>query len=53
MRKSTSIFLGLLFVFLSSWVAYVLLPYVQIGRLSPDVDETTRDETPAQYPGWA
>ena len=53
MRKSTPIFLGLLGIFLVSWLTYVLVPYIQLGRLSPDVDETTHDETPAQYAGWA
>lgn len=53
MRKSTSIFVGLLMVFLGGWIVYVLVPYLQIGRLSPDLDETTGYQTPSQYAGWA
>lgn len=53
MKRSTSIFLGLLLVFLSSWLALVLVPYVQLGRMLPDIDDTTRDETPAAFSGLA
>ena len=53
MKRSTSIFLGLLLVFLSSWLALVLVPYVQLGRMLPDIDDTTHDETPAAFSGLA
>ena len=53
MNRSTSIFLGLLRVFLSSWLALVLVPYVQLGRMLPDIDDTTHDETPAAFSGLA
>ena len=53
MKRSTSIFLGLLAVFLTSWLALVLVPYVQLGRMLPDIDDTTRDETPAAFSGLA
>ncbi len=53
MKRSTSIFFGLLLVFLTSWLALVLVPYVQLGRMLPDIDDTTRDETPAAFSGLA
>ena len=53
MKRSTSIFVGLLLVFLSSWLALVLIPYIQLGRMLPDIDDTTRDETPAAFSGLA
>ncbi len=53
MKRSTSIFLGLLLVFLSSWFVLVLVPYIQLGRMLPDIDDTTRDETPAAFSGLA
>lgn len=53
MNRSTSIFLGLLLVFLTSWLVLVLIPYHQIGRLLPDVDEITQDQTPAAFSGLA
>lgn len=53
MNRSTSIFIGLMLVFLTSWLALVLVPYIQLGRLSPDIDDTTRDETPAAFSGLA
>ena len=53
MKRSTSIYLGLLALFLSSWVVMVLVPYVQAGRLSPDVDPDTKDQSPTAYSGLA
>ncbi len=53
MNRSTSIFTGLLLVFLTSWLALVLVPYIQLGRMLPDIDDTTRDETPAAFSGLA
>ncbi len=53
MNRSNRIFLGLLLVFVTSWLAFVLVPYVQIGRLAPDVDDITKDQTPPQFPGIA
>ena len=53
MKRSTSILLGLLFVFLTSWLLVVLVPYVQLGRLAPDVDDVTQDQTPAAFSGLA
>ena len=31
----------------------MLVPYVQLGRMLPDIDDTTRDETPAAFSGLA
>ena len=53
MKRSTSIFLGLLAVFLLGWVVMVFVPYLQLGRLLPDVDDTTHDQTPAAFNGLA
>ena len=53
MKRSTSIFIGLLAVFLLSWLAMVFVPYIQLGRLLPDVDDTTHDQTPAAFNGLA
>ena len=53
MNRSTSIFVGLLFVFLSSWLVWVYGSYHQMGRLLPDIDDTTQDQTPAAYSGLA
>lgn len=53
MKRSTSILFGLLLVFLTSWLLLVLVPYVQMGRLAPDVDEVTQDQTPAAFSGLA
>ena len=53
MKRSTSIYLGLLTLFLASWVVMVLIPYVQAGRLSPDIDPDTKDQSPTAYSGLA
>ena len=53
MNRTTSIFVGLLLVFLTSWLLLVLAPYVQLGRLQVDVDDVTQDQTPAAYSGLA
>lgn len=53
MNRSTSIFIGLLLIFLTSWLVLVVAPYVQLGRLNPDVDDVTQDQTPAAYSGLA
>jgi cytochrome c oxidase cbb3-type subunit 2 len=53
MNRSNRILLGLLVVFLMSWLAFVAAPYVQIGRLLPDIDDVTKDQTPPQFPGIA
>ena len=53
MKKSKSALLGLLALFLTSWVGIVLASYVQVGRLLPDVDDITHDQTPAAFSGWA
>ena len=53
MKRSTSILLGLLAVFGRSWLLMVLIPYIQLGRLQPDVDDTTHDQTPAAFSGLA
>ena len=53
MNRSTSIFVGLLIVFLSSWLVWVYGSYHQMGRLQVDVDDTTQDQTPAAYSGLA
>ncbi len=53
MKRSTSIYLALLALFLTSWVGLVLIPYVQAGRLSPDVDPDTKDQSPTAYSGLA
>ena len=52
-KRSTSIFFGLLAVFLLGWLVMVLVPYIQLGRLQVDVDETTHDQTPAAFNGLA
>jgi cytochrome c oxidase cbb3-type subunit 2 len=53
MNRSNRILLGLLLVFLVSWLAFVVTPYVQIGRLKPDIDDVTKDQTPPAFPGIA
>jgi cytochrome c oxidase cbb3-type subunit 2 len=53
MNRSNRIFLGLALVFLLSWLGFVAAPYVQIGRLLPDIDDVTKDQTPPQFPGIA
>ena len=53
MKRVTTYFLALLGVFLTSWLLLVLLPYWQLGRLQPDVDDVTQDQTPAAYSGLA
>ena len=53
MKRSTSILIGLLAVFGLSWLVMVLVPYVQLGRLLPGVDETTHDQTPGAFNGLA
>ncbi len=53
MNRSSLIFVGLLLIFLTSFVGLVLVPYVQVGRLQVDVDESTRDQTPPAFSGWA
>ena len=53
MKRSTSIYLGLLALFLTSWIGLVLIPYVQAGRLTPDIDPDTKDQSPTAYSGLA
>ena len=53
MKRSTSIYLGLLALFLASWVVMVLVPNVQAGRLTPEVDPDTKDQSPTAYSGLA
>jgi cytochrome c oxidase cbb3-type subunit 2 len=53
MKRSNLILLGLLLVFATSWLAFVVVPYAQIGRLRPDIDDVTKDQTPPQFPGIA
>ena len=53
MKKSKTPLLGLLALFLTSWVGIVLASYVQGGRLSPEVDDVSHDQTPAASSGWA
>jgi cytochrome c oxidase cbb3-type subunit 2 len=53
MNRSNRLILGLLVVFGTSWLMFVLVPYVQIGRLLPEVDDVTKDQTPPQFPGIA
>ena len=53
MNRSTSLFLGLLAVFLTSWRVRVCVPYFQMGRRDADVDEITQDQTPAAFSGLA
>jgi cytochrome c oxidase cbb3-type subunit 2 len=53
MNRSNRILFGLLLVFLLSWLGFVLAPYIQIGRLLPDIDDVTKDQTPPQFPGIA
>lgn len=53
MKRPVSLYLGLLGLFLTSWVGLVLIPYVQAGRLSPDVDPDTKEQSPSGYSGLA
>ena len=53
MKRVTSIFIGLLAVFATSWLLLVLIPYFQMGELKPDVDDVTQDQTPAAFSGLA
>ena len=53
MKKPASFYLGLLALFLTSWIGLVLIPYVQAGRLVPEVDPDTKYPSPAGYSGWA
>ncbi len=53
MNRSLNIFLGLFAVFLASWLVLVLIPYVQLGRMLPEVDDVTHDQTPAAFSGLA
>jgi cytochrome c oxidase cbb3-type subunit 2 len=53
MKPSNRILIGLLLVFLTSWLVFVAVPYVQIGRLLPDIDDITKDQTPPAFPGIA
>ena len=53
MNHSNRLLVGLLLVFLTSWLAFVVAPYVQIGRLLPDIDDVTKDQTPPAFPGIA
>ena len=53
MKRPVSLYLGLLGVFLTSWVGLVLIPYVQAGRLVPDIDPDTKDQSPWGYSGLA
>ena len=53
MKRSTSILFGLLAVFLTGWLLVVVIPYLQLGELAPDVDEITQDQTPAAFSGLA
>ena len=53
MKRPISLYLGLLGLFLTSWVGLVLIPYVQAGRLVPEVDPDTKYPSPAGFSGWA
>jgi len=53
MKRPVSLYLGLLGLFLTSWIGLILIPYVQAGRLSPDVDPDTKDQSPSAYSGLA
>ena len=53
MKKSKTALLGLLALFLTSWFGIVLASYVQVGRLLPEVDDVSHDQTPAAFSGWA
>ena len=53
MKRPISLYLGLLGLFLTSWIGLVAIPYVQAGRLSPEVDPDTKDQSPAAYSGLA
>jgi cytochrome c oxidase cbb3-type subunit 2 len=51
-RPSSFIFL-LLGLFLTSWLGLVVIPYVQAGRLTPEIDPDTKDQAPPTFSGLA
>jgi cytochrome c oxidase cbb3-type subunit 2 len=53
MNRSNRVFFGLLLIFGVSWLGFVAAPYAQVGRLLPDIDDVTKDQTPPAFPGIA
>lgn len=44
---------GVFLTFLTSWIGLVAMPYFQIGRYKPEVDEISKDQTPPAFSGEA
>ncbi len=53
MNKMPLLFLGLLFTFALSWAGMVAIPYYQVGRMRPVLDDTTALPSPPALSGLA
>lgn len=53
MNRLSVLIIGITVCFLTSWVGLAVTPYYQIGRLLPDTDDTTGDQSPPGFPGRA
>lgn len=53
MNRLPTLFIGIFFTFAFAWVGLVVMPYAQIGRLQPEVNEDTGDIFPPTPSGLA
>jgi cytochrome c oxidase cbb3-type subunit 2 len=53
MNRLPLIFLGIFLTFLSAWIGLVAYPYVNLGKLGPEVDEESGDLVPPPLSGSA
>ncbi len=53
MNRMPLLMTGFFLTFLTAWLGLVAVPYFQIGRYQPEVDEITKDQTPPPFSGQA
>ncbi len=53
MNRMPLLLVGIFLTFLFSWIGLVAMPYFQIGRYVPEIDDITKDQTPPAFTGLA
>lgn len=53
MNRMPLLLTGIFLTFLSAWIGLVAMPFFQIGRFKPLVDDITKDQTPPAFSGEA
>lgn len=53
MNRMPLLVTGIFLTFLSAWIGLVAMPYIQIGRYLPEIDDVTKDQTPPAFSGEA